>query len=258
MYPKRPEFGAVAFRVGTIYTQMGLPGLARDAYYLTLAHSLSDGQVQSDEDIKEYQMLTVGTLWALSTNEYQAGQWARAAELFHRYYTEATTGPAISLEKATFLEADCYYQLRQGDKALALYEDALNKHPFNPLAPEARLRLYHLDMMKNEPGKAQQELEALVWTVRTVWPKDEAYWQKQTVQLLMAVHKDDVTVLPPLLHEATKLSPEGKTWQESLDHYDALVGYEAAATQGSTEGQKPPMSGIGSGKTMTCWRSITT
>jgi tetratricopeptide (TPR) repeat protein len=243
LFPGRTEFGAVAFRIGTIYTHMGLPSLARDAFYLTLAHTLNEGQMQNDADIHEYQRLTVGTLWALATNEYGAGEWARGAKLFHRYYTEATTGSAISLEKAAFLEADCYYQVHDAAKALSLYEDALAKHPFNILAPEARLRLYHLYLMKGETQKAQDDLESLVWTVRTVWPKDEAYWQKQTAQLLMAINKDSKTVLPPLLQTSSKLAAnakttEGKTWQDSLNHYDALVGYEAAAAPGSVEGKK--------------------
>jgi outer membrane protein assembly factor BamD (BamD/ComL family) len=232
LYPTRPEFGAVAFRIGTMYTQMGLPDLARDAYYLTLAHTINDGQVQSAEDLKEYTRLTVGTLWALAANEYKAGQWTRAAELFSRYRTEATTGTPLSLEKAAFLEADCYYQSHDADKALSLYEDTLGKHPFNALAPEARLRLYHLYVMKGATQKAEEDLEALAWTVRTVWPKDETYWQKETAQMLFAVNKKNIDVLPPLFQESSKLSHEGKTWQEALNHYDALVGYEAITTQG--------------------------
>ncbi len=232
LYPSRPEFGAVTFRIGTIYTHMGLPDLARDAYYLTLAHSVNDGQVQSEEDLREYTKLTVGTLWALAANEYEAGQWSRAAELFARYRVEATTGSAASMEKAAFLQADCYYQLRKTDNALSLYEETLQKHPFNALAPEARLRLYHLYLMKNQPEKAGQELESLAWTVRTLWPKEETFWQKQAAQLLLALNQKNIDVLPPLFRESSKLSPEGKSWQDALNHYDALVSYQAAAMQG--------------------------
>jgi len=32
------------------------------------------------------------------------------------------------------------------------------------------------------------------------------------------------------------LSPEGKTWQEALNHYDALVRYEAGTTQATMGG----------------------
>ena len=237
LYPGRPELGAVAFRVGTIYTHMGLSDLARDAYYLTLAHTVNDGRVQTAEDLKQYTRLTVGTLWALADNEYQAGQWARAAELFGRYRVEATTGSALSMEKAAFLQADCYYQLKQTDKAMSLYEETLQKYPFNALAPEARLRLYHLYVIKNAPEKAKEELEALAWTVRTVWPKQETYWQKQTAQLLLALNQKNMDVLPPLFKESAKLSSEGKTWQDALNHYDALVGYQAVTTQGIMDSQ---------------------
>jgi tetratricopeptide (TPR) repeat protein len=230
LYPARPEIGAVAFRIGTLYTQMGLSDLARDAYYLALAHTVNQGQVQNAADLKNYTRLTVGTLWALAAHEYQGGQWARAAELFDRYRKEATTGSPLSMEKAAYLQADCYYQSRQTDDALNLYDEMLTKHPFNPLAPQARLRLYHLYVMKKEPEKAQNELQALIWTVRTVWPKDEAYWQKQTAQFLLALNEKNIDVLPPLLQKSSLLPPQGKTWQEALNHYDALVAYQAAAT----------------------------
>jgi tetratricopeptide (TPR) repeat protein len=237
LYPGRSELGAVAFRVGTIYTHMGLSDLARDAYYLTLAHTVNDGRVQSEEDLKQYTRLTVGTLWALAANEYEAGQWSRAAELLGRYRVEATTGSAISMGKAAFLQADCYYQLKQADKATGLYEETLQKYPFNTLAPEARLRLYHLYVIKNEPEKAKEELEALAWTVRTVWPKQETYWQKQTAELLLALNQKNTDVLPPLFQESAKLSPEGKSWQDALNHYDTLVGYQAVTTQGIVDKQ---------------------
>jgi tetratricopeptide (TPR) repeat protein len=186
--------------------------------------------VQSPDDLKRYTELTVGTLWGLAANEYQSGQWQRGADLFARYRQECPTASAISLEKAAFLQADCYYQLKQADKARSLYEETLQQHPFNPLAPEARLRLYHLYLIAKAPEKAQAELEALAWTVRTVWPQDETYWQKQTAQLLLALNQKNIDVLPPLMEKSAQLPPEGKTWQEALDHYDALVSYEAVTT----------------------------
>jgi outer membrane protein assembly factor BamD (BamD/ComL family) len=230
-YPTRPEIGAIAYRMGTIYTQMGLPDLARDAYYLVLAHSVNEGQVQNADDLKQYTRLTVGTLWAMAANEYQSGQWARAAELFDRYRKEAPSASAVSLEKAAFLQADCYYQLKQVDPAANLYEETLQAHPFNPFAPEARLRLYHLYVLKKAPEKAKEELEALAWSVRTVWPQDETYWQRKTAELLLALNQKNVDVLPPLVQKSSQLPPEGKTWQEALNHYDALVGYQAVTTQ---------------------------
>jgi len=89
LFPARPEMGSVAYRIATLYTQMGLSDLARDAYYLALAHTVNDGQVQSAVDLKSYSRLTEATLWGLSANEYQSGNWARAAELFERYRKEA-------------------------------------------------------------------------------------------------------------------------------------------------------------------------
>ncbi len=229
LYPSRPEIGAVAYRVGYMYTQMGFSDLARDAYYLALAHTINEGHVQSAEDLKRYTELTVGTLWGLATNEYHAGKWARAAELFARYRKECPTASPLSLEKAAFLQADCYYQLKQRDQAISLYEETLSAHPFNPLAPQSRLRLYHLYYVNKAPDKAREELEALAWTVRTVWPQDETYWQKQTAQLLLALNQKNEDVLPPLIQSSSHLSPEGKTWQEALNHYDALVSYQAKA-----------------------------
>jgi outer membrane protein assembly factor BamD (BamD/ComL family) len=235
LYPTRPEFGAVAYRIGTLYREMGLPGMARDAYYMALAHAINQGQVESADDLKRYTRLTEGTLWELAANEYQSGQWDRAAELFDRYRKEATDASPMALEKAAFLQADCYYQLKQTDKAVSLYEDTLQQHPFNPLAPQARLRLYHLYVLKNAPEKAREDLEALAWTVRTVWPKEETYWQKQTAQLLLALNEKNADVLPPLLQRSSQLPPEGKTWQEALDHYDALETYQAATTHALTD-----------------------
>jgi outer membrane protein assembly factor BamD (BamD/ComL family) len=231
LYPTRPEIGAVAYRIGAMYTQMGLPAPARDAFYLALAHTINDGQVLTADDLRRYTELTVGTLWGLAANEYQSGQWARAAELFARYRKECPTAPAASMEKAAYLQADCYYQLQQTDQAAALYEQTLAAHAFNPLAPEARLRLYHLDILKKQPEQAREELESLAWTVRTVWPKDETYWQKQTAELLLELNKKNVAVLPPLVHESALLPPEGKTWQDALNHYDSLVSYEAATAK---------------------------
>jgi len=231
LYPSRPEIAAVAYRIGTLYSQMGLPDLARDAFYLSLAHSVNEGQVQSADDLKEYTRLTEGTLWAMAANEYENGQWVRGAKLFARYRKEATSASQLSLEKAAYLQADCYYQLKQVDNATALYVETLQKHPFNPLAPEARLRLYHLYVIQKAPKKARDELESLAWTVRTVWPKDETYWQKQTAQVLLTLNQKDALVLPPLVQKSAQLPPEGKTWQEALNHYDALVSYEAGATQ---------------------------
>ena len=235
LYPTRPEVGAVAYRIGALYTQMGLPDPARDAYYLALAHTINNGQVQTADDLKRYTELTTGTLWGLAANEYQSGQWDRAAELFARYRKECPTAAPLSLEKAAYLQADCYYQLKQIDKALPLYEQTVAAHPFNPLAPEARLRLYHLYTIKNQPEKAREELESLAWTVRTVWPQDEVYWQKQTAELLLSINKTNADVLPPLVQQAALLPPEGKTWQEALNHYDSLVSCETAVTNANMD-----------------------
>ena len=236
LYPARPEFGAVAYRIGALYMQMGLTDLARDAYYMALAHTVNEAQVQNADDLKRYTELTVGTLWGLAANEYQSGQWARAAELFARFRREAPSASALSQEKAAFLQADCYYQLKQVDNATSLYEETVEKHPFDPLAAEARLRLYHLYTIRKAPELARQQLEALAWTVRTVWPKEETYWQEQTAQLLLALNEKNASVLPPLLKQAAQLPPEGKTWQEALNHYDALVGYQAATTHANMDG----------------------
>jgi len=131
LFPQRPEIGAVAYRIGAMYTKMGLPDQARDAFYLALAHTINEGQVQTADDLKRYTELTVGTLWGLAANEYQSGSWARAAELFARYRKECPTAPPLSLEKAAYLQADCYYQLKRTDDAFKLYSDTLTAHPFN-------------------------------------------------------------------------------------------------------------------------------
>jgi tetratricopeptide (TPR) repeat protein len=242
MYPARPEVGAVAFRLGTLYTKMGLPSLARDAYYQALSSAINQGQVQNTDDLKHYTRLTVATLWALAANEYQGGQWKRAAELFDRYVREASTAPAISLENAAFLQADCRYQLRQNDEAMAAYRQALEKHPFNPLAPEARLRLYHLDILNNHPEQAQQELEALIWTVRTVCPQQEAHWQQRAAETLLALHHHDRAAFAPLLEKSSLILPEGKAWQKELAHYDRLVNFQNVipmADASTPSSQKP-------------------
>jgi outer membrane protein assembly factor BamD (BamD/ComL family) len=230
MFPARPEYAAVAYRIATLYNKMGMPDLARDAYYLALGHAVNQGTLKNDADLKNYQRLTNATLWGLAANDYQAGNWKHAQMLFERFRKEAMEPNPLSLEKAAFLEADCAYQQRDTDGAIALYQDALAKHPFNPLALQGRLRLYHLDMMKKQPQQAHEELEALAWTVRTAYPKDEVYWQKQTAQLLLAVNQANAAILPPLLQGSAQLPPEGKTWQEALSHYDALVSYQLVST----------------------------
>jgi tetratricopeptide (TPR) repeat protein len=231
LFPARPEYGAVAYRIGSLYSRMGLTSLARDAYYLALAHTVNQAQMKAGDDLKYYARLTNATLWGLAANEYQNGQWERGADLFQRYRNEASGASATSLEKAAFLQADCYYQLKQSDKAVGLYEETLTKHPFNPLAPQARLRLYHLYVTKNDFPKAKDDLEALAWTVRTVWPKDEVYWQRQTAQLLLALNKKNAEILPPLVQKSAQLPPEGKTWQDAISHYDALVSFQASAAR---------------------------
>jgi tetratricopeptide (TPR) repeat protein len=238
MFPARPEYSAVAYRIGTLYNKMGMPDLARDAYYLALGHAVNQGTLKDDAELKNYQRLTNATLWGLASNDYQAGNWKRAEMLFDRFRKEAIQANPLSKEKAAYLQADCAYQQRDTDSAIALYEDALAKHPFNPLAMQGRLRLYHLDMIKNQPQKAHEELEALAWTVRTAYPKDELYWQKQTAQLLLAVNQNNAAVLPPLVQGSSQLPPEGKTWQEALSHYDALVSYQLVTTH-STAPARP-------------------
>jgi tetratricopeptide (TPR) repeat protein len=240
LYPGRPEVGAVAYRMGALYTRMGLSDLARDSFYLALANAVNHGQVEGTTDLQQYTRLTVGTLWALALNEYRAGAWARAAELFDRYRNEAQSPPASSLAHAQYLEADCYYQLHDRDKATASYNQALKDHPFYPLAPEGHLRLYHLDMMAGKPDQAQAELAALVWTVRTVWPKDEAYWQQRTADLLLALNHNNVETLPPLLQKSAALGAQDKAWQAELGHYHHLASLIATIPEHMPSNSPPP------------------
>ncbi len=239
LYPARPEVGAVAYRMGALYTQMGLSDLARDQFYLALSSAVNHGQVQGAAELDQYTRLTCGTLWALALNEYQAGDWARAAELFDRYRHEAQSPAPGSLARAQYLQADCFYQLRQNAQAATAYQAALKDNPFHPLAPEARLRLYHLDMLAKQPVQAQGELEALVWTVRTVWPKDEAYWQQRTAELLLALNRQNATVLPPLVAKSAQLRTQDKAWQAELGHYDRLAKLEATIFQSNTSTAQP-------------------
>lgn len=231
LYPTRAEVGAVAYRMGALYTQMGLTELARDSFYLALSNAINHGEVQDAGDLAQYTKLTTGTLWALAQNEYGSGNWQRAAELFDRFRHEAPSADAASLTRAEFLQADCYYQLHQTAQAAEAYEAALKEHPFHPLAPGARLRLYHLDIVAGRPDQAQQELEALVWTVRTAWPKDEAYWQRKTAELLLALNRTDATMLPPLIAKSSQLDAQDKAWQADLSHYDRLANLEATIPQ---------------------------
>ncbi len=240
LFPGRPEAGAVAYRTGTLYSRMGLFDLARDAYYRTLSSTVNQGEVQSAEDLKQYTRLTEATLLGLAENEYNGGQWARAAKLFDRYQKAAPTASPASRARASFLQADCYYQLKQADQAQGLYEQTLQQNPFHPLAPEARLRLYHLYLLKNDPIRAQQELQALVWTVRTVWPQDESYWQKRTAEFLLTLNKSNTTVMAPLLQKALDLPPEGKPWQATLDHYSRLVAFQTKFSDVPENGASSP------------------
>ncbi len=241
LYPARPEVGAVAYRMGALYTRMGLSELARDSFYLALSNAVNHGQVQGAGDLQHYTRLTVGTLWALALNEYQAGAWARAAELFDRYEHEAQSPPLGTRARGLYLQADCYYQLHDRDKATAAYAQALKQHPYYELAPEAHLRLYHLDLMAKKPDRAQAELEELVWVVRTVWPAQEAYWQQRTATLLLALNHDNLETLPPLLKKSTLLGAQDKAWQADLGHYDRLASLIATIpeTMPSTPSPQP-------------------
>jgi len=100
LYPSRSEVGDVAYRMGSLYTRLGLADLARDQFYLALSNAVNHGQVQGATDLEQYTRLTVGTLWALAQNEYQSGDWARAAELFDRYRHEAQSPPPGALARA--------------------------------------------------------------------------------------------------------------------------------------------------------------
>jgi tetratricopeptide (TPR) repeat protein len=243
LYPARTEVGAVAYRMGALYTRMGLSDLARDSFYLALANAVNHGQVQGTADLERYTRLTCGTLWALAQNEYQAGNWPRAAELFDRFQHEAQSPPRGTLARAQYLQADCYYQEHDRDKATAAYTQALKDHPFHPLAPEGRLRLYHLDMMAKNPAAAQAELAALVWTVRTVWPKDEARWQKRTAELLLALNHNDADALPPLLRKSALLAAQDKAWQADLGHYHRLARLVATIPHDMPETSAPTPAG---------------
>jgi tetratricopeptide (TPR) repeat protein len=198
---------------------------------MALSNAINHGQVQDAGDLAQYTKLTTGTLWALAQNEYGSGNWQRAAELFDRYQHEAPSADAASLTRAEFLQADCYYQMHQVAQAEAAYEAALKEHPFHPLAPGARLRLYHLDIVAGHPEQAQQELEAMVWTVRTAWPQDEVYWQRKTAELLLALNRTDSTMLPPLIAKSAQLAAQDKAWQADLGHYDRLANLEATIPQ---------------------------
>jgi tetratricopeptide (TPR) repeat protein len=245
LFPARREFAGVAYRIASFYDKLGMTDLARDAYYLSLAHAVNQGDMIGKDDLTYYSKLTAATLWGLADNEYEAGQWSRAAELFERFRNQATAATPFSIEKSEYLQADCYYQLKQADNAIKQYDSTLAQHPFNPLAPQARLRLYHLYVMKGLPGKAQAELESLIWTVRTVFPKDESYWQKETAQLLLAINQKNFDVLPPLVKESALLPSQGKTWQETINHYDALVSYQVVKTGGMPGRQTDSFSKIG-------------
>ena len=155
---------------------------------------------------------------------------------------EATTATPSHLEKAAFLQADCLYQLRKMEPATSAYELALQKHPFNPLAPSARLRLYHLYVMQNKPALAQGELQALIWSVRTAWPQDEAYWQEQTAETLLALNQHNTGVLPALVAKSNRLPAQDKSWQMQLAHYDRVASFRACLPPKTTDVFPPTVS----------------
>jgi len=67
--------------------------------------------------------------------------------------------------------------------------------------------------------------------VRTVWPQDEALWQRRTAELLLALNRQDGSVLPPLLEKSAQLAGQDKAWQAELGHYDRLASLEATIPQ---------------------------
>jgi len=122
--------------------------LARDAFYLALAHSVNEAEVHDAEDVKRYMRLTDGTLWAMAANEYENGQWSRGAELFARYRKEATSARPAFAGKGGFSPSRLLLPAQADRQGHGLYEETMKAHPFNPLAPEARLRLYHLYVVR--------------------------------------------------------------------------------------------------------------
>jgi hypothetical protein len=112
----------------------------------------------------------------------------------------------------------------------------------NLLAQDRARAIFELADVLQSRG---EDAEALVWTVRTVWPKDEAFWQKQTAQFLLAINQKNADVLPPLVKQSTQLSPEGKSWQDTINHYDALVSYQVVKTSAITDSHADAFSKVG-------------
>ena len=67
--------------------------------------------------------------------------------------------------------------------------------------------------------------------MRSIWPKDEAYWQQRTAQLLLALNHDNLDALPPLLKKSAGLAGQDKAWQAELGHYDKLASLVATMPQ---------------------------
>ena len=52
-------------------------------------------------------------------------------------------------------------------------------------------------------------------------------------------------MLPPLVKVSALVPPQGKSWQETINHYDALVSYQVVKTGGVTQRQTDSFSKIG-------------
>ncbi len=233
-YPGRPEAGGIDFRIGCLYQRIHMYNLSRDAFYLALAATINHGSIKNPSDLHEYSLLSTDILWKLSEIEFQCGDFARADKLMGRYLLEADGASATSKERAEFIRADCSYQLHSLEEAKKRYEQCLSKYPFNPLALDARLRLYHVCILLKQTDEAREDLDALIWTVQTVWPNQESTWRKRVAEMLLAVHSNDPTLQQPMI---TALGKIVEKKDEELAHYVRIrsLQFDAIPTQSIPE-----------------------
>lgn len=220
-FPAHPELPYVHFLMGQCYLEIGAFERARDAFYNTLSTTVVKAS-NTDEPLSSYPlMLSKVTKWALAETEYQRGDWERARELFSRFKNQEPDVEVL-VEGAMYREADCAYQLKRIDDAMASYENALAVGPFHPFAPEAWLRLIELYGAKENEEKQTEAMRSFIWVVQNLDPENSDYWQERCGYFLMANWGHDVDGQLEILAKLSKMEPS-KELEGIRHHYVMLL-----------------------------------
>jgi tetratricopeptide (TPR) repeat protein len=233
LYPEHPEAPMVSLELGRLYQTSGADERARDSFYRTLTSTLAKAAMSSRVNVEHAQLLTKIAKWEVADSEYHNANWRRALELFDRFLTQHIES-GVLVESAMFRKADCYYQLRDGDNAVASYRMALALAPFHPFAPEAWLRLFHLYSLRGGNKERVEAIESFIWLVNNLNPEEQEYWQQRLALFLLRTSQSTPEQLLAIF-ESFPTDPANQGWQRVRQTYADLLARQNTA---SPEAQK--------------------